>query len=120
VRERYGLIWIFPGDPERAAGTPMPEIPELEGASPWVSVPIDFVWSSHHSMIIENVSDFTHAHLHRKFRPFTDAKLLTLETMGTQVRLTYDVLVGDGRFSKHFVDRKRTRVDRMDLCFDYP
>jgi hypothetical protein len=36
------------------------------------------------------------------------------------VRLSYDVLVGDGRFSKHFVDRSRVKVDRMDLCFDYP
>ena len=36
------------------------------------------------------------------------------------MRLSYDVLVGDGRFSKHFVDRSRVKVDRMDLCFDYP
>ena len=34
VRVRYGLIWIFPGDPALAEETPMPEIPELEGASP--------------------------------------------------------------------------------------
>ncbi|MBS0642661.1 MAG: aromatic ring-hydroxylating dioxygenase subunit alpha [Proteobacteria bacterium] len=120
VRERYGLIWIFPGAPARASQTPMPEIPELEAPAPWASVAADFVWSSHFSMIIENVSDFTHAHLHRKYRPFNDAKLISLETVGTQVRLTYDVLVGDGRISKHFVDRTRTRVDRMDLCFEYP
>ena len=98
----------------------MPEIPELEGPAPWASVAVDFVWAAHHSLIIENVSDFSHAHLHRKYRPFNDAKLTDLETSGTQVRLSYDVLVGDGRFSKHFVDRSRVKVDRMDLCFDYP
>jgi phenylpropionate dioxygenase-like ring-hydroxylating dioxygenase large terminal subunit len=120
VRELYGLIWLFPGDPTLADLVPMPEIPELEGPAPWASVAIDFVWAAHHSLIIENVSDFSHAHLHRKYRPFNDAKLTDLETSGTQVRLSYDVLVGDGRFSKHFVDRSRVMVDRMDLCFDYP
>jgi phenylpropionate dioxygenase-like ring-hydroxylating dioxygenase large terminal subunit len=120
VRELYGLIWLFPGDPTLADLVPMPEIPELEGPAPWASVAIDLVWAAHHSLIIENVSDFSHAHLHRKYRPFNDAKLTDLETSGTQVRLSYDVLVGDGRFSKHFVDRSRVMVDRMDLCFDYP
>jgi phenylpropionate dioxygenase-like ring-hydroxylating dioxygenase large terminal subunit len=28
--------------------------------------------------------------------------------------------VGGGLFSKHFGDRSRVKVDRMDLCFDYP
>ena len=51
----------------------MPEIPELEGPAPWASVAVDFVWAAHHSLIIENVSDFSHAHLHRKYRPFNDA-----------------------------------------------
>ena len=59
----------------------------------------DFTWDAHHSMIIENVSDFTHAHLHRKYRPFTGATLTGYaRQQPTEVRLTYDVLVGDGRF----------------------
>ena len=120
VRERYGLIWLFPGDADLAETTPMPDIPELEGPAPWAHIVVDFAWAAHHSLIIENVSDFSHAHLHRRYRPFNDAKLTDLETSGTQVRLSYDVLVGDGRFSKHFVDRSRVKVDRMDLCFDYP
>ena len=120
VRERYGLIWLFPGDPALAEATGMPEIPEVEGARPWAAITVDFTWAAHHSMIIENVSDFTHAHLHRSYRPFTDATLIELRTEGQRVRLAYDVLVGDGRFSKHFVDRSRVRVDRMELCFEYP
>ena len=120
VRQRYGLIWLFPGDPTRAEATAMPEIPELESTTPWPHLSIDFTWAAHHSLIVENVSDFTHAHLHRKYRPFSGARLTDLETVGDQVRLSYDVLVGDGRFSKHFVDRSRVRVDRMELCFDYP
>ena len=120
VRIRYGLIWIFPGVPELAAVTPMPEIPELEGPGRWACVPLDFTWRAHHSMIIENVSDFTHAHLHRKYRPFSGAKLTFCEPDARRVRLGYDVLVGDGRFSKHFVDRNKINVNKMELCFEYP
>jgi phenylpropionate dioxygenase-like ring-hydroxylating dioxygenase large terminal subunit len=120
VRIRYGLIWLFPGDPSLADTTAMPEIPELEGPGRWACVPLDFTWQAHHSMIIENVSDFTHAHLHRGYRPFSDARLTFCEPDDRRVRLGYDVLVGDGPISKHFVDRKRVNVNRMELCFDYP
>ena len=120
VRVRYGLIWVFPGDPSLADATLMPEIPELEGASPWASVALDFTWNAHHSMIIENVSDFTHAHLHRKYRPFTDATLTSYNSTDSEVRLSYDVLVGDGRFSKYFVDRRKVNVNSMTLAFAYP
>jgi len=120
VRIRYGLIWIFPGDPSLADTTPMPELPELEGKDRWACVPLDFTWQAHHSMIIENVSDFTHAHLHRNYRPFSDAKLNYCEPQDGRVRLGYDVLVGDGRFSRHFVDRTKVNVNKMELCFDYP
>jgi phenylpropionate dioxygenase-like ring-hydroxylating dioxygenase large terminal subunit len=120
VRIRYGLIWLFPGDPNLADTTAMPEIPELEGQDRWACVPLDFTWRAHHSMILENVSDFTHAHLHRSYRPFSDAKLKFCEPKEGRIHLGYDVLVGDGPISKHFVDRKKVNVNKMELCFDYP
>jgi phenylpropionate dioxygenase-like ring-hydroxylating dioxygenase large terminal subunit len=120
IRSRYGLIWVFPGNPKLAERTPMPEIPELEGPARWACCPIDFTWRAHHSIIVDNVSDFTHAYLHRRYRPFVDAKLSRCETVGDRVELSYDVVVGDGRISKLFVDRKRVRTDRMDLGFEYP
>jgi nitrite reductase/ring-hydroxylating ferredoxin subunit len=33
VKVRYGLIWVFPGDPARARERSIPDIPELEGES---------------------------------------------------------------------------------------
>lgn len=120
VRERYGLIWLFPGNQALAQQVTMPEIPELEGPDRWACAPIDFTWRAHHSIIVDNVSDFTHAYLHRRYRPFVDAKLTRCDAEGDKVELSYDVLVGDGRFSKLFVDRKRVRTDRMDLAFEYP
>lgn len=120
VRERYGLVWIFFGDPARAGEREIPRIPELEGPTPWGSVIADFVWKAHHSMIIDNVSDFTHAYLHRKYRPFDDAKLKRCETVGDKVHVSYDTKVGGGRISGLFVDRKVVNTNAMDLCYDYP
>lgn len=120
VRARYGLIWIFPGDPSRADSTPMPEIPELEGPDRWAFLPFDFTWHAHHSMIIENLSDFTHAYLHRDYRPIIDAKLRHYETVGSRVTLQYEVLVADGRFSKYFIDRKKVDVNSMEVGLQYP
>jgi phenylpropionate dioxygenase-like ring-hydroxylating dioxygenase large terminal subunit len=121
VRIRYGLIWVFFGDESRAATTPMPEIPELEGPAPWACVPVDFIWRAHHSMIIDNVSDFTHAYLHRKYQPFSnDSKLTKLESFDDKVTLSYDTKVGYGKISGLFVDRKSVDTSSMDLAYEYP
>jgi phenylpropionate dioxygenase-like ring-hydroxylating dioxygenase large terminal subunit len=121
VRVRYGLIWVFFGAPERATTTPMPEIPELEGPAPWACVPVDFVWRAHHSMILDNVSDFTHAYLHRKYQPFSnDSKLTRLESTDDNVSLSYDTKVGYGKISGLFVDRKKVDTGSMDLAYEYP
>jgi phenylpropionate dioxygenase-like ring-hydroxylating dioxygenase large terminal subunit len=120
VRVRYGLVWIFPGDPALASTRALPEIPELEGPRAWACVPIDFTWHAHHSMIIDNVSDFSHAWLHRKYRPFTDARLTRCELEGDRVRVSYDTRVGRGKISQLFVDRKRVNTNAMDLAYEYP
>ena len=120
VKVRYGLIWIFPGDPANADQRKIPDIPELEGERPWACVPIDFTWQAHHSMIIDNVSDFTHAHLHRKYRPFVDAKLVRCEMLGDRVFISYNAKIGRGRITGLFVDRNRINTDFIELCHEYP
>ncbi len=120
VKVRYGLIWLFPGNPEQAHLRQIPDIPELEGPSRWACVPLSFTWSAHHSMVIDNVSDFTHAHLHRRYRPFEGATLTRCEIVGDNVHLAYDTQVGRGRISGLFVDHSRLNTNHMDLCFQYP
>jgi phenylpropionate dioxygenase-like ring-hydroxylating dioxygenase large terminal subunit len=120
VRERYGLIWIFPGDAALAEQCAMPEIPELEGSDPWPWISVDFTWKAHHSMVIDNVSDFTHAHLHRRYQPFSGAELVDYRTEGDAVSLKYVTKVGRGRFSGLFVDHDRVNTNQMDLCYEYP
>jgi hypothetical protein len=120
ARERYGLVWVFFGDAARAWETAMPEIPELEGRDRWACVPIAFECKAHHSMIFDNVSDFTHAWLHRKYKPFWDAKLTSLEPKGDKVFLTYDTTIGGGSITRHFIDRTRVDTSAIELCYDYP
>ena len=120
VQVRYGLVWIFPGNPELAEERKIPEIPELEGPGRWACVPLSLTCEAHHSMVIDNVSDFSHAYLHRKYRPFTRADLTRCETIGDNVHLSYETEVGRGRFSQLFVDHDRLNTNHMDLCFEYP
>jgi len=120
LRVRYGLIWLFPGDPSRAIERDIPDIPELEGPRPWACVPIEFTWRAHHSMIVDNVSDFTHEYLHRKYKPFVDAKLTRCEAVDDKVYVGYNTRIGAGRFTNLFVDRDRASSNSIQLCYDYP
>jgi phenylpropionate dioxygenase-like ring-hydroxylating dioxygenase large terminal subunit len=120
VKVRYGLVWIFFGDAERAESVQLPYIPDLEGPSPWACVPVDFTVKAHHSMVIDNVSDFTHEFLHRKYKPFADAKLTNLEPTEDAVYLSYDTKVGHGGVAGLFIDRVAADTDRMDLGYQYP
>jgi 4beta-methylsterol monooxygenase len=120
VKVRHGIIWIFPGDPAMAKERDVPAIPELEGPSRWGSISLDFTWGAHHSMIMDNVSDFSHAYLHRRSRPFVGAKLTHLETVGDKVELAYDTKVGAGKISGLFVDRRTTNTNSMKLAYEYP
>ncbi len=119
VQVRYGLVWIFPGDPALAGERQIPEIPELEGSSRWACVPLVFDLQAHHSIIIDNVSDFSHAYLHRRYRPFDGATLTRHETVGDNVHLAYETRVGRGRISGLFVDHARLNTNHMELWQKY-
>jgi phenylpropionate dioxygenase-like ring-hydroxylating dioxygenase large terminal subunit len=120
VKVRYGLVWIFPGDPAMAKERSIPDIPELEGPDAWGCAPLSFTWRAHHSMIIDNVSDFMHAFLHRKYRPFSDAKLTRAEMVADKVFVSYKTKVGRGLITGAMVNRKRIDTNAMDLCYEYP
>jgi hypothetical protein len=122
VMVKYGLIFIFPGDPKLASERRPPEIPELEGpkAQQWGMIPVDATWKCHHSMILDNVSDFTHAYLHRRFKPFHDAKLTRLEAKGDTIEVEYDTVVGGGGITQYFVNRTHSKANHIKLAYEYP
>ena len=113
VQFRYGLIWLFPGDPARAPLRPLPEIPELEGADPWAYVPHSFTWRAHHSMVIDNLCDLTHAHLHRSFPSFQPGRLLSSEAEPDRVVMRYEAKVGP-------LVRGPRSPSVLEICYDYP
>lgn len=120
VQERYGLVWIFPGDHSRADNTPLPEFPEAEGPHAWASVNIDFLWHAHYSIIVENLLDFTHAYLHRRSRAFEDAVLTRSDTSHDKVTAEYDAKIGNGPISGLFVNRKHVDTRHIATHFEYP
>jgi phenylpropionate dioxygenase-like ring-hydroxylating dioxygenase large terminal subunit len=113
VQARHGFVWIFPGDPTLADRVPLPAIPELEGADPWAYVPMDFTWRAHHSMVVDNLCDLTHAHLHRRFASFHPGRLLQCDASAERVLLRYEARVGP------FV-RRPVAPSPMTICYDYP
>jgi phenylpropionate dioxygenase-like ring-hydroxylating dioxygenase large terminal subunit len=113
VRARYGFVWMFPGDPARADRVPLPAVPELEGRDPWAYLPIDFTWRAHHSMVIDNLCDLSHAHLHRRFTSFHPGRLLQSDADADRVLLRYEARVGP-------LVRRRVPPSPMTICYAYP
>ena len=120
VRERYGMIWIFPGDPELSTQREIPTIPEIEGANAWAHDVIDFLWHGHHSLILDNVSDFTHGYLHRKWRPFEGDELLGMEETEDQVLLQYNSKIAAARIMDLVIDRRQHAGTSHYSCYQYP
>jgi phenylpropionate dioxygenase-like ring-hydroxylating dioxygenase large terminal subunit len=119
--ERYGLVWIFPGDSTLAASVGLPEIPELEGPQAWAFTAVEYTWDAHHSMIIDNLSDLTHAYLHRRYRPFQDPVLTKNELREDSVYCTYRMSLLEGPIMRRLFDRHdRAEMKLMELCQQYP
>ena len=64
VREAYGFVFVFPGDPEKAAGTPLPDLPAF-GSTAYKTMTYSRVVRCHYSFIHENLLDMNHQFLHR-------------------------------------------------------
>ena len=71
-------------------------------------------------MVIDNVRDFSHAHLHRRYRPFDNANLIQSETVGDSVHVVYHTKVGGGRIAGRLVEHDRIDTGEIELCDQYP
>ena len=120
VKERYGLIWVFPGDPALAESVPLPEVPELSGPKPWPVIPIEITIGAHFSMIVENVCDFNHAYLHRNKEPFVDPKLVECRRVGDTINVTYQTSFGKSMIARLASENGGKGLDRIKLWYQYP
>ncbi|MEU0390756.1 aromatic ring-hydroxylating dioxygenase subunit alpha [Streptomyces chartreusis] len=64
VREAYGLVFVFPGDPQRAAATPLPHLPAF-GSPRYRTMTYSRTVRCHYSFMHENLLDMNHQFLHR-------------------------------------------------------
>jgi phenylpropionate dioxygenase-like ring-hydroxylating dioxygenase large terminal subunit len=64
VREAYGLVFVFPGRPELADTTPLPDIPEFR-ARTHKTMRFSRTVNCHYSFMHENLLDMNHQFLHR-------------------------------------------------------
>lgn len=90
IQEKYGLIWVFPGDPALAAHQPLPAIPEYEEAG-WLDVPIAAQFKAHFSICNENSMDVFHGFLHENLQGWFDPILLKLQETENSVTAKYQV-----------------------------
>ncbi|MFF2523024.1 Rieske 2Fe-2S domain-containing protein [Streptomyces liangshanensis] len=79
VREAYGLVFVFPGDPGKASTTPMPELPEFHSAR-HRTMTFSRTVNCHYSFMHENLLDMNHQFLHRGVLGRIQPKLLGSES----------------------------------------
>jgi renierapurpurin 18,18'-hydroxylase len=64
AREAYGLVFVFPGDPDQAAAAPLPDLPEFYSAG-HETMTFSRTVACHYSFLHENLLDMNHQFLHR-------------------------------------------------------
>ncbi|NJK28564.1 MAG: aromatic ring-hydroxylating dioxygenase subunit alpha [Coleofasciculaceae cyanobacterium SM2_3_26] len=121
MQERYGILWIFPGDPELATVRQIPSIPEYDDPD-WFMVPITGKFHAHFSICNENTMDVFHGYLHKNLQGWFDPILTSLRDTETGVAADYQVsyqgsLASALRINKQG-DRITTRI--VSVRYDYP
>ncbi len=87
VREAYGLVFVFPGDPRRAA-TPLPELPAF-GSPRYRTMTYSRTVRCHYSFMHENLLDMNHQFLHRGVVGRLHPRLLGYEADERSVEARY-------------------------------
>jgi renierapurpurin 18,18'-hydroxylase len=121
VREQYGIVWVFPGDPNLAHHIPLPHVPEYDDPD-WTAVPITGRFQAHFSICNENTMDVFHGFLHKNLQGWFDPILLSLkETEGSvcaQYRVKYQGWISKFLGLSTTADGITTRIVTVD--YRYP
>ncbi|WP_329124566.1 aromatic ring-hydroxylating dioxygenase subunit alpha [Streptomyces sp. NBC_01353] len=96
VREAYGLVFVFPGDPEKAFGSGLPELPAFHSPG-HKTMTFSRTVRCHYTFMHENLLDMNHQFLHRGVLGRIQPKLLGYETGPTFVEARYLFVPGGGR-----------------------
>ncbi|MFI1653325.1 Rieske 2Fe-2S domain-containing protein [Streptomyces sp. NPDC020472] len=88
VREAYGLVFVFPGDPGKAAETALPELP-AHGSPQYRTMTFSRTVRCHYSFMHENLLDMNHQFLHRGVVGRLHPELLSHRAEGRTVEARY-------------------------------
>jgi renierapurpurin 18,18'-hydroxylase len=88
VREAYGLVFVFPGDPRKAEEAPLPELPEFASAR-HKTMTFSRTVRCHYSFMHENLLDMNHQFLHRGILGKIQPALLGYSTGADFVQARY-------------------------------
>ncbi|MEV6663734.1 Rieske 2Fe-2S domain-containing protein [Streptomyces nigra] len=88
VREAYGLVFVFPGDPEKAAVTELPDLPAY-GSPRYSTMTFSRTVRCHYSFMHENLLDMNHQFLHRGVVGTLHPELLGYTTTPRSVEARY-------------------------------
>jgi len=88
VREAYGLVFVFPGDPEKAANIPLPPLPEYASAR-YKTMTFSRTVACHYSFLHENLLDMNHQFLHRGIVGRIQPQLLGYQAGSQSVEARY-------------------------------
>ncbi len=121
TQEKYGIVWVFPGDAALSSQHQPPEVPEFDNPD-WVLVPITGKFKAHFSICNENTMDVFHGYLHKNLQGWFDPALLSLKETTASVRADYRVRY-KGKLSKFLglttqSDGVTTRIVSID--YQYP
>lgn len=90
AQEKYGIVWLFPGDPTLAQQVQIPEVPEYNDPN-CLGIPITGRFKAHFSICNENAMDVFHGFLHRNLQGWFDPTLLKLKERDNEVEAQYRV-----------------------------
>ncbi len=120
VRERYGIIFLFPGAADLAATTPMLAIPQFDDPE-YLVVTIGAEFKAHYTICNENTMDVFHGHLHNNLQGWFDPVLTQLQETENTVYAEYQVSYR-GVLSKFLGlnDSRATTTQTIAVNYQYP
>jgi hypothetical protein len=123
--EQYGFVWIYPGDPQRAAGVMPTAMNEWDDLNEIHSV-ARLTCRAHFSYLAENLMDMYHGSLHAQYQVWTAEALLEVMQTHDEVTAKYDAttcyrITDLGSILQLFVPwLRRMHAAPLTVTYDYP
>jgi phenylpropionate dioxygenase-like ring-hydroxylating dioxygenase large terminal subunit len=96
VREAYGFVFVFPGDPAKAETTALPDLPQYSSPK-HKTMTFSRTVACHYSFMHENLLDMNHQFLHRGIVGRIQPKLLGYTSGPQSVEARYLFTHGGGK-----------------------